>query len=83
MEKTRENGKKKRKIMKAREDPQKSYLDFYNHFKPEAYLNPCKKISYEKTALLFPPTTDMIRSTRVKKCHMHLKGPNDLYSYHA
>lgn len=43
MEKTRENGKKKRKIMKARDDPQKSYLDFYNHFKPEAYLTPYKK----------------------------------------
>jgi hypothetical protein len=78
MEKTRENGKKKRKIMKARDDPQKSYLDFYNHFKPEELLT--KNIFYEKVALLFPSTTDMIRSTRVKKCHMHLKGPTDLHS---
>jgi hypothetical protein len=61
----------------------KSYLDFYNHFKPEAYLAPCKKYILWKSGTVFSPTTDIIQSTRVKKCHMHLKGPNDLYSKHA
>jgi hypothetical protein len=56
-------------------------LDFYNHFKADAYLTPYKKNIIRKGGSVLL-TTDMIRSAGDKKMryYIHLKGPNNLDS---